>query len=165
MENRLVVYPVPEGAVMQEDYLVRVRPLGTQTWQSLPCYRVKIDMHDVREASMAYFDFEGAVEVEITFPKFYTVYKTEIRPLSLGIQPLIEPRRVSFILKQAVNLAVEINKDRFHNLHLFAGRLEKVPDGNGENVLMLEGNLEKACFWGMISTVSWRPCRRAVSFG
>lgn len=148
MENRLVVYPVPEGAVMQEDYLVRVRPLGTQTWQSLPCYRVKIDMHDVREASMAYFDFEGAVEVEITFPKFYTVYKTEIRPLSLGIQPLIEPRRVSFILKQAVNLAVEINKDRFHNLHLFAGRLEKVPDGNGENVLMLEGNLEKACFLG-----------------
>lgn len=32
-------------------------------------------MHDVQQASMVYFDFSGRVEVEITFPKFYTVYQ------------------------------------------------------------------------------------------
>lgn len=28
MENKVVVYPVPEGAARQRDYTVRVRPLG-----------------------------------------------------------------------------------------------------------------------------------------
>ena len=105
-KNRVKIYPVPDGAVLQEDYCLRVRPAGTEAWQELKAYRVKVDMHDVRNASMAYFDFSGRVEVEITFPRFYTVYKVDIRPLSLGIKPEIEPKKVTFTLDRPVNLSL-----------------------------------------------------------
>ncbi len=140
-ENRLELFPVPAGAVLQEDYILRVRPLGAEEWQELKAYRVKVDMHDVRMASMVYFDFEGKVEVEITFPRFYTVYRVDIRPLSQGVQPVIEPKRVTFTLDHPANLSVEINRDRFHNLHLFAGAIEEPPDKDGENVLVARGGL------------------------
>lgn len=141
--NRLRIYPVPRGAVLQEDYCLRVRSVGTEDWQELKAYRVKVDMHDVRQASMAYFDFTGRVEVEITFPKFYTVYRADIRPLSLGIRAQTEAKRVRFVLERPANLSVEINKDRFHNLHLFAGAMEEPPDKSGENVLVVSGSLER----------------------
>lgn len=139
----LRIYPVPKGAVLQKDYRLRVRSVGSEVWHELPAYRVKVDMHDVRNASMAYFDFSGSVEVEITFPYFYTVYRVDIRPLSLGIKPLAEPKRVTFILDRPANLSVEINRNRFHNLHLFAGDLLEAPDKAGENVLTVKGSLEK----------------------
>lgn len=93
MENKVVIYPIPQDTVRQRDYVVRIRPLGEEQWQELGCYQVKVDMHDVRYASMAYFDFEGAVEVEITFTKFYTVYKVDIRPLSQKIVKARQARK------------------------------------------------------------------------
>lgn len=140
-ETTLRVYPAPQGSVLREDYILRVRPAGAKEWQTVDTYQVKVDMHDVRMASMAYFDFEGKVEVEITFPRFYTVYRADIRPVSLGIQPAIEPCRVTFTLEHPANMSVEINRDRFHNLHLFAGAIEKAPDKNGKNVLIARGEL------------------------
>ena len=146
--NHLRIYPVPKDAVLKEDYCLRVRSVGTEEWHDLRAYRVKVDMHDVRYASMAYFDFSGKVEVEITFPKFYTVYRVDIRPLSLGIQAQAEPKRITFVLDKPVNLSVEVNKDRFHNLHLFAGAMEELPDKTKENVLVVSGSLERAGFLG-----------------
>lgn len=148
--NRVKIYPVPDGAVLQEDYCLRVRPVGAGEWQEIKTYSVKVDMHDVRRASMTYFDFDGSVEVEITFPKFYTVYRADIRPLSLGIQPVIEPKRITFILDSPANLSVEVNRDRFHNLHLFAGSLkqalEEAPDKNDSNVMLVKGSLNRSGF-------------------
>lgn len=140
MENKVVIYPISQDVVRQRDYVVRIRPLGEEQWQEVGCYQVKVDMHDVRYASMAYFDFEGAVEVEITFTKFYTVYKVDIRPLSQKIVPVIEPKRVSFILDHPANLSVEFNEERFHNLHLFAGKIEEKPDKYKNNVLVIKGS-------------------------
>lgn len=146
--ENLRIYPVPKGAVLQEDYCLRVRSVGTEDWHELKAYRVKVDMHDVRCASMAYFDFSGKVEVEITFPKFYTVYRVDIRPVSLGMWADKEAKRITFVLDKPVNLSVEVNKDRFHNLHLFAGAMEEMPDKTGENVLVVSGSLEKPGFLG-----------------
>lgn len=147
-DNRLQLYPVPTGAVLQEDYTLNVRPAGGQDWQELKTYRVKVDMHDVRTASMAYFDFAGKVEVEITFPQFCEVYRVDIRPLALRIVPVIEPNRVTFSLDRPVNISVEINRDRFHNLHLFAGTIEDAPDRHGENTLLIQGSLDQPGFLG-----------------
>ncbi len=126
-ENQIKVYQAPEGAVLTKDYFVRIRPLGEETWTPVPTYQVKVDMHDVRRASMAYFDFQGSVEVEVEKPGFYEIYRVDLRPLSLGITVTCEKKKVRFILHEAANLSVEINKDRFHNLHLFAGRIEDAP--------------------------------------
>ena len=147
-ENKLLVYPVPQGAVLQEDYVLRVRPVGDTIWQEVKTYRVKVDMHDVRYASMAYFDFSGSVEVEITFPRFYTVYRVDIRPLALDIVPTVEPKRITFILDKPADLSVEINRERFHNLHIFAGAIEEAPDKNGDNTLLVKGMLDRPGFVG-----------------
>lgn len=140
MKNKVVIYPAPEGAALQRDYNVRVRPLGEEEWQQAACYQVKVDAHEVRTASMAYFDFQGAVEVEITVNRFYYIYKADIRPLSLQIRPTIEPKRVSFVLDRPADLSVELNGERFHNLHLFAGEIEEAPDKQGDNVLVIKGS-------------------------
>lgn len=139
MKNKVVIYPIPEGAKRQKDYVLRVRPLGEQQWMEIGCYQVRVDMHDVRTASMAYFDFQGAVEVEVTFTKFYSVYKADIRPLSQAVEAIVEPDRVSFILDHPANLSVEFNGERFHNLHLFAGKIEEKPDKQDDNVLVIKG--------------------------
>lgn len=148
METKIKIHPVPKDADLMEDYIVRVRPAEGGEWQALSTFRVKVDMHDVREASMTYFDFTGRVEVEITFPKFYTVYKAVVRPLSLGIVPAAEPKRVTFCLEKPCNLVVEINQERFRCLHLFAGEIEAGPDKEDENVLVVKGSLDKPCFLG-----------------
>lgn len=139
MKNKVVVYPIPEGAARQRDYIVRVRPAGEEQWQEVGCYQVRVDMHHVSLASMAYFDFQGTVEVEVTFTWFYELYKVDIRPLSQAVVPVVEPKRVHFVLDHPANLSVEFNEERFRNLHLFAGFIEEEPDKQGENVLVIKG--------------------------
>lgn len=147
-ENQVVIYPVPDGAVLREDYILKVRPAGSETWRQVGIYQVKVDMHDVRDSSMAYFDFKGRVEVEITFPRFYSVYRVDIRPLSLGIKPAAEPDRITFELDRPANMAVEINKERFRCLHLFAGAIEEAPDKRGDDVFLVRGSLTKPGYVG-----------------
>ena len=66
MLSALVTYPAPDGAALNDDFAVRVRTVDRE-YQDLCTYLVRVDMHDVREASMATFDFAGIVEVEITY--------------------------------------------------------------------------------------------------
>ena len=146
--NRVVCYPVPKGAVLQQDYCVRVRAVGDKVWHELKTFRVKVDMHDIREASMVYFDFKGQVEVEVTFPRFYTIYHVAIRPLALNIKPRFEAKRITFLLDKPCDISVEINKDRFHNLHVFTNAIEPKPDKRKDDVLVVKGSLEYPGFIG-----------------
>ena len=49
-------------------------------------------------------------------------------------------KRVSFILDHPANLSVEFNEERFHKLHLFAGKIEEKPDKHENNVLVIKGS-------------------------
>lgn len=141
--GKLVVFPMPEGAVLRKDYKIFLRASVEEIWSELPCYEVKVDMHDVREASMAYFDFEGKVEIKIQYAKM-DIYKVDIRPLHQKISVVYEEREIRFVLDHAVNLSIEINGDRFHNLHLFAGKIqEQVPNINSDMLKFLPGNLTR----------------------
>ena len=69
-QNVLTVYPAPEGVEMKDDFYVKVRVPGGE-WQSVPTYMVKVDevrdtKHCTEKSSLAYFDFEGQVEVSVT---------------------------------------------------------------------------------------------------
>lgn len=136
--GEVISYPVPRQAVLKEDYKVRVKQ--GEEWVTVPTYRVKVDMHDVHEASMAYFDFEGEVLVEISGPWY--IYQADIRPLSKNISYSCDTKKVTFTLNKPVNLSIELNKDRYHNLHLFAGaKQESIPNKEDENTLVVKGNL------------------------
>ena len=116
--STLYGYPIPEGVPVLKDFRVRVR-IPNQEWVELGTYRAKIDMHDVREASVAYFDFCGQVECEVTALR-ESVRSVEIRPRSSSVDFTREGDVIRFFLDRPAMLSVEINGDRFHNLHLFA---------------------------------------------
>ncbi|MCR4618693.1 MAG: hypothetical protein K5669_10995 [Lachnospiraceae bacterium] len=144
------VYAAPSGAVLQNNYKVRVRAVGENEWRDLPTYRVKVDMHDVRYAEMAYFDFSGKAEVEVSGP-FY-ICEAVVRPLAAGIDIENDTKRVRFTLDRPVNISIELNKDRYHNVHLFAGMIdEHAPDNDEKEAFKytkLEGDLSKPGFIG-----------------
>ncbi|QYR23224.1 hypothetical protein KZ483_10060 [Paenibacillus sp. sptzw28] len=130
------IYDAPSGAVGSGDFSVRVRPVGGQ-WKDLFIYKVKVDMHNVREASMAAFDMDENVEVEIMCG--LNVENAVIRPLSFEIMPVVKGTTVSFTLDRPRKLAIEINGERFHNLHLFANPIEESPPTPEDpNVLVLK---------------------------
>lgn len=137
--DKLVVYSAPQGALLHNDFSVKVRQPGKE-WQIVPNYLIKVDEvrgtnHHVEEASMAYFDFSGKVEVSVTFNNG-PVRKAQIRPLSYGIEPTVKSNTLTFTLDQPRNLSVEVNGDIFHNLHLFANPImENVPDKNDPDVI------------------------------
>ncbi|NMM94109.1 glycosyl hydrolase family 28 protein [Bifidobacterium oedipodis] len=142
---RLAVYPAPAGARLSSDYVVKVRPLNgsDDDWQTLDLYRVRVDMHDPVDASMAYFDADfaaGAVEVEVSQQGWCCFYRADIRPLSLGVVPQVESRSVRFVVDRPVNLSVEVNRDRRHNLHLFVGDLAEVERMVADPDVVVEGN-------------------------
>ena len=130
--STLYGYPIPEGVPVLKDFRVRVR-IPNQEWVELGTYRAKIDMHDVREASVAYFDFCGQVECEVTALR-ESVRSVEIRPRSSSVDFTREGDVIRFFLDRPAMLSVEINGDRFHNLHLFAENPLKAEkeDKNGE---------------------------------
>ncbi|GIO43322.1 glycosyl hydrolase family 28 protein [Paenibacillus apis] len=133
----MVDYPVPEGVPLNSDFSVKIRVPGGE-WSELSTYLVRVDMHDVREASMATFDFEGEVEVEITYNRG-PLYKADLRPLARHIDYSIQGNTVVFQLFQPCHLSIEANGDRFHNLHLFANSLEAdAPDPHSSDVLFIE---------------------------
>jgi hypothetical protein len=134
IENRLVTYPAPVEAVENSDFKVRVR-LAQGEWQELFCYNVKVDMHDVRNASMVYFDCSGPVDVEV-IKNTWEVEEAVIRPLSFGLECAYSGNRVTFMLDGPRKISLEVNGDRFHNLHIFANPLEEnVPDPTNPDVI------------------------------
>jgi hypothetical protein len=139
-ENWIHVYPAPEGAVHNPDFSVRVRTPGEE-WKPLFSYNVKVDMHNVRNASMVMFDCSGTVDIEVEYhPE--TVREAVIRPLSAGLHADIGGRSLSFTIDGPTLLSVEVNGERFHNLHIFANPPEEqLPDMEGGELLMLEPGL------------------------
>ncbi len=136
MFNRVITYNAPEGAVMRDEYKVKVRTPGS-VWQDVSVYEVRVDMHDVRESSMAYFDMEGTVEVAVTLRR-RVLKETVIRPLSYAIPWAVEGNTIQFTLDRPRKLSIECNGDRFGNLHLFANPIETdAPDTSDSNVMVL----------------------------
>ena len=99
-------------------------------------------MHDVREASMATFDFAGDVEVEITYRR-EALHQVDIRPLASRIEFNYDSDKIRLRLDRPCHLSIEANGDRFHNLHLFANAPEEdAPDPESSEVALIEpGNM------------------------
>lgn len=124
---KLVVYPAGRGVETLGDFTVEVCQ-AQGPWQNVDVYPVKVDRvgngrHNVEVASMAYFDFDGSVDVRVISHR-QKPDTARIRPLSYGVDCHIAGDTVSFSLARPSNISVEINGDIFHNLHLFANPLD-----------------------------------------
>ncbi|MFE4799370.1 glycosyl hydrolase family 28 protein [Streptomyces sp. NPDC056708] len=141
-EPALVTYPVPSGApVNTGSFQVKVRVPGG-SWETLGVYRPTLaeinpttGSSKTFNSSLAYFDFTGQVEVEVTYIKG-GVSKVRIRPDSYGVKPEILADTLRFTLDRPRNVVVQINDDLFDCLHLFARAAEaKRPKADDPDVL------------------------------
>lgn len=141
--NSLVVHKAPIGAIGREDFSVSVRTPGG-SWEELFVYEAKVDMHQVRQTSMVYFDMEGTVEVMIVC-RNKSVEQAVIRPLSANIPFERKGEVILFTLDRPRKLSIEINGERFSNLHLFANPLEEnAPQPDDPNVLLLNPAIHRS---------------------
>ena len=138
-QTKLYTYKAPKKALLNDDFSVKVKTVETN-WIELDEYNIMVDevvetKHKTKNASMTYFDFEGEVEVSVTYNKG-TLKTARIRPLSYDITPNIKGNTITFKLSQARNLSIEVNGDIFHNLHLFANPIQDyIPKKKDLNVL------------------------------
>ncbi|MCF0184863.1 MAG: endo-polygalacturonase [Bacteroidaceae bacterium] len=126
---KIINYEPIESMTNNDMFKVEVRQQGDSSWIQMPVYPVKVDhvsdaRHNVEISSMAYFDFDGIVEVKVTSKKA-KVYSCRIRPLYYNINSQIHNNTVTFTLDKPRNLSVEVNGDIFNNLHLFANPIDK----------------------------------------
>lgn len=127
-QAEVIVYPAGESVTTLDDFTVMVRQ-GGSPWQPVDVYPVKVDevkdcRHNARTASMAYFDFDGTVEVMVRDNK-RKIDSHRIRPLSYGIEAAATDSTLTFTLDRPGNISVEVNGEIFSNLHLFANPIDK----------------------------------------
>ncbi|MFE5814588.1 glycosyl hydrolase family 28 protein [Streptomyces sp. NPDC056479] len=139
---KLVTYPRPSAMPANTSFKVRVRTAPDGEWQTLDIWRPQLSEINpttggskTYNSSLAYFDFQGSVEIEVTYLKGGTT-KARVRPDSYGIKPEVLGDTLRLTLDQPRNIVVQINDDIFDCLHLFARTIEKkVPKPDDPNVL------------------------------
>ncbi len=132
LQATVTVYPAGPGVATADSYTVSVRQSGTAQWQPVDVYPVRLQntrlvdgkvKSTVETASMAYFDFDGKVDVRVVANGVH-VDSARIRPLSYKITPAVTGDTLTFSLDRPRNLSVEVNGKIFSNLHLFANPLD-----------------------------------------
>ena len=98
-KNRVMIYPVPDYVALREDFTVSVRAEGEKEWKNVQCYEVKVDMHEVRKASMACFDFEGRIDIRIRFNNYMDIYRVDVRPKRKEIVTTFTEHEIFFSLE------------------------------------------------------------------
>lgn len=120
--DTLLTYPVPNALLYSahnDDFTVRVRTPGGE-WRDLYEYRVQVDTDTKLNASLVYFDFDGAVELEVlkNNGKFTDV---SVAPLSSPIKPVRKGSVLRMTLTKPERFSLQFDDDRLRNLHIIAG--------------------------------------------
>lgn len=141
LDNELLTYPIPpklQYGHHVDDFTVRARTPGG-AWTDLYEYRVTVDQDTHSTASVVQLDFTG--EVEIAVQKNNGDFRrVELRPGRDAPKSTVKDGVVYFTIDQPVNLSVEFDGDRLHNLHILAGAPIPRPTP-GPNVVFYEAGL------------------------
>ncbi len=98
-------------------------------------------------APVAFFDFEGSVNVEITIKDEENIESAVVRPLAYGVKPTISGNIISFRLDYPTSYVVEYNNNPKKAIHLFTNTIEKDkpdPDNLPENTIYIGPGVYKA---------------------
>ncbi len=92
------------------------------------------------DTPMAYFDFEGAVTLEIEMPGLgKDIESAVVLPTSYGIVPVVSGNRVTFTVTEPGFYTVVYNGSVNKATHIFANPLETdIPDKDDPNVIFIE---------------------------
>ena len=122
-------YPAKDGVEEMNDYEVSVRGAEGGEWVSLKTLRCDVDMHKVQKASFAEFDMGKPVVVRVRNNRDDALSAGQmdviVRPLSKKIRAKhVDERTIKCRMDTPEFLSVKFNKDRKHNLHIFANQPE-----------------------------------------
>lgn len=136
--NRLKTYDAPKGVKLNNDFTVRVRVDGGK-WMPVPTFLFNVDKvvnggHQTENTSVAKFDFEGTVEVEVNSVRA-NIKDVQIRPLSYNIKKSIYGKTIRFMLDRPRYISVEVNGDRYRNLQIFADKILAKPKVKKQNLI------------------------------
>ena len=131
---KLVTYPRPAAMPTNTSFKVRVRTAPDGDWQTLDIYRPQLaeinattGSGKIYNSSMAYFDFQGSVEVEVTYLKGGTT-KARVRPDSLRHQARTRSATPCvFTLDEPKDVVVQINDEIFDCLHVITNHIDHAP--------------------------------------
>ncbi|KOU77587.1 endo-polygalacturonase [Streptomyces sp. MMG1533] len=130
---KLVTYPRPANVATNTSFKVRVRTAPDGEWQTLDIYLARAKEINattgsgrVLSSSMVYFDFQGSVELEVTYLKGGTT-KGRVRPDSLGITPELLGDTLRFTLDEPRDVVVQINDEVFDCLHVITNHIDPNP--------------------------------------
>ena len=126
MSCQIIAPSVPDGVRQDKRFIVYIRAVPDGEWRQVETYAARVDMHDVRQAAVGIFDFAGRVEVRVR-PAVSWIHSVFIRPLSLGLNPVSDGHEIRFTLSEPADMMLEINGERYHCLHLFAGEIQSAP--------------------------------------
>ena len=138
VHNSLVVAKAPAGIELKHDFEVKARINGGE-WQNIDTYAFKVDRvadakHNVELTSVAKFEFEGNVEIQVkSIAQDIKSYK--IRPDSYAIAARQEGNTLTFSLDRPRYLSVEINGNIYHNLQIFADNVLEKPKVKKKNLM------------------------------
>lgn len=133
--SNLTIYPDPPTTDTinrhNDDFTVRVRTLNGQ-WENLYEYKTYVNSGSSRldwsASSFVTFSHQGTVEMEIT-SNWAPINSVLIRPQSKGIPYTLTGNTIRFQIADPQQLSVEINGNRYRNLHIFAnpnyGRIQR----------------------------------------
>lgn len=127
----------PTEVASSNAYIINVRALGDTVWQVVPLYDAKVQEINATSGrartlstSVAYFDFDGTVELSITpnTTLFPTIDIAVVRPYSYGIEPSILNNTISFKISQPHNnVVLQLNDDIFNVVHFWTNTIEENP--------------------------------------
>ncbi len=141
-QDRLVIAQAPTGIELKHDFEVKARVNGGE-WQDVDTYAFKVDRvanakHNVEITSVAKFEFEGKVEIQVkSIAQDIKSYK--IRPCSYGIEAKQEGNTLTFSLDRPRYLSVEVNGNIYQNLQIFADNVLEKPKVKKKKDLMYFG--------------------------
>ena len=141
-KDRLVIAKAPTGIDLKHDFEVKARINGGE-WQNIDTYAFRADRvanakHNVEITSVAKFEFEGKVEIQVkSIAQDIKSYK--IRPSSYGIEAKQEGNTLTFSLDRPRYLSVEVNGNIYQNLQIFADNVLEKPKVKKKKDLMYFG--------------------------
>lgn len=141
-KDRLVVSKAPAGIELKKDFQVQARVNGGD-WKDIDTYAFKVDRvadakHNVEVTSVAKFEFEGKVEIQVKSIA-QDIKSFKIRPNSYGIEAKQEGNTLTFSLNRPRYLSVEINGNIYQNLQIFADNVLEKPKVKKKKDLMYFG--------------------------
>lgn len=137
-KDRLVVAKAPAGIELKHDFEVKARINGGE-WKDIDTYAFKVDRvantrHNAEITSVAKFEFEGKVEIQVkSIAQDIKSYK--IRPNSYGIKAAQEGNTLTFSLDRPRYLSVEVNGNIYQNLQIFADNVLDKPKVKKKDLL------------------------------